>query len=246
MSDPTTALTTQAPIEPVVLFATEPAGVASAHTQLVAWFERKAAEMRDEAREHEAALETAIKAGWGKSRLTRLTKLATQRAVFYDKVVAALREGFFLVPNFEMDVFMIRTKRALPIGGTSWQGDSHRQAAQALPQGVGEYQNPLPERAEWSEKHIDAKGQQQVAWKSRPTGWDEIEFPFELAKGHVMEATQDAAMLKLFDEIGVARDAKRRAYRRGDPMILGRLRNPRRSAPDATFFIAWLYDTSQV
>jgi hypothetical protein len=67
-----------------------------------------------------------------------------------------------------------------------------------------------------------------------------------LAKPALMQRTATAMAQKLFDEIGVAVDSSFSGRTSGDPILLGRIRNPRRGRPDMTFFIGWYFDPSQL
>lgn len=73
-----------------------------------------------------------------------------------------------------------------------------------------------------------------------------LNFPLALAKPVLMERAAAAMGRKLFDEIGVAVDTQWRGRRSGDPIILGRIRNPRRGRPDITFFVGWYFDPTNL
>jgi hypothetical protein len=71
------------------------------------------------------------------------------------------------------------------------------------------------------------------------TGYDEPDFPFALVKPAVLDATQRAMALKVFDTIGVVQNDSGR-----DPIMVGQLLDPRGNGRLVTFFIAWWLDTS--
>ena len=48
------------------------------------------------------------------------------------------------------------------------------------------------------------------------------------------------------DEIGVAEDSWTGGTGKPDPIIIGRLRNPRRNAPAISFFVGWYFDPSHL
>lgn len=85
--------------------------------------------------------------------------------------------------------------------------------------------SPDPVVYKRKEQENDKDGKPREVITYYPKEWrDIIDFPVALAKPDVMEAAQAAMALRLFDEMGVAHDAN--GARRGDPMILGRFRNP--------------------
>jgi hypothetical protein len=73
---------------------------------------------------------------------------------------------------------------------------------------------------------------------------DEIDFPFVLTKPIILEATERAINEKIFDDLGVLPARQRN----GDPMVIGRIRDPR-GVPDArylSFMVCWFVDTTQL
>jgi hypothetical protein len=57
-----------------------------------------------------------------------------------------------------------------------------------------------------------------------------------------MTAAGNAMTAKVFDEIGVAVDSRYSGRRSGDPVLVGRIRNP--SGPDVSFYLGWYFDPS--
>jgi hypothetical protein len=49
---------------------------------------------------------------------------------------------------------------------------------------------------------------------------------------------------RIFDEMGIVVD--QRKMRNGDPIIVGRILNPRRNRPDLSFFVCWALDSSVI
>ena len=232
-------------VEVGTLVACDPAEMARAQAGLTEWARRKVAEVKAEAEELAQALDIATRNGWGTRRaLDNALRRTERRATFYLKIEEALAAGYLVVPNFEMDIFAIRTKAMKPRGG--WvRHNRNDQVAGFLPSGEGRYVSPHPEHEHYRDKEKSANGQHEYEVDHyRPISFNEVDFPMELAKPVVMGMTEHALRLTLFDEVGIARDAK--AIRRGDPMILGRLRNPRPNHPDVTFFIAWAFDPRNV
>jgi len=65
---------------------------------------------------------------------------------------------------------------------------------------------------------------------------------YVIAKPALMSKTAEAMALKIFDEIGVAVDTK---GRKSDPVIIGRIKNPRQR-PDLSFFIGWFFNPADL
>lgn len=217
----------------------------AAHVQMTGWARAQQAQVSTELAEERTNLEIATKRKWAtdpfKRRIARLEK----RVVFFAKMGDALDAGYILIPNFDMDVFAIRTKARNPVGGTrSGRFNNFLQPAQILKKGEGRYVDPNP--FVHTEETPDGKGGTSVhQW---PTGIDEeISFPLAMARPMLMTKAGEAMALKVFDEIGIARDTQwRRTGTRGDPFLVGRIGNPNRQRAAVSFFIGWSFDPSRL
>jgi hypothetical protein len=230
------------------LVACDPAEMARAQGNLIEWAIKMQHSLDLEAEELRKAHEVAVANKWGnRGILVSQLKRAEKRIVFYGKIESALRSGYLIVPNFEMSVFAIRTERSFPRGGwRQWGSDSskYQQVSGILPAGEGDNVSPNPKLDHCATPYTDEQGKARVRHEYMPVEFEDVDFPMEVARPVVMETTARALKLRLFDEIGIAKDAS--AIRRGDPMILGRLRNPRPNRPDVTCFIAWYFDPRNV
>lgn len=257
MNDESTAVQTTNPegasIVPVEggnleLSASTPREMVQSHQAMLGWCERKILVMQSEARELHDAYEHARAKKWKSDTLKRHAALADKRISFYMKFKSALESGFCVVPNFPVTLFAIRTTSKKPKSGYSYLKYSNSkdfsQEAKLLPQGEGKYQNPQPVLLEDPAKETEFKSGSYVekrhpVWADR---WDDLEFPANMARLHVMDATSRAMALKIFDEIGMLpEDYKRNP----DPMIIGRIIDPRPSGyhKRVSFMIAWHIDT---
>jgi hypothetical protein len=231
------------------LVATDDAQLRSAHGKMIEWAHVQIATLEAEKRAEEESLAIAKERKWATAAFTRRIAIMDRRITFYRKIEAALRAGYVIVPNFEMTVFAIRTKAKSPRGGEvaqSWRGSDFVQNAQQLPEGEGEYQNPRPQVWQREEKREKADGKTEsvkVFWPDDE--FKDIEFPIALAKPALMTKTAEAMARRVFDEVGVAVD-RTNWSRRGDPIVLGRIVNPRRGASALTFFIGWYFDPSNL
>lgn len=220
----------------------------SSHAKMIGWAQVRVATVEAEKRAEEESLAVAKERKWATAAFVRRISIMDKRIVFYRKIEAALQAGYVIVPNFEMTVFAIRTKAKAPRQTTSdrsWR-NTFTQPAQQLPEGEGEYQNPQPQVFQRTDESVNAKGEKKsvtVFWPDDE--FKDIEFPIALAKPALMTKTAEAMARRVFDEVGVAVDRSNRT-RRGDPIVLGRIVNPRKGASSLTFFIGWYFDPTNL
>ena len=135
-----------------------------------------------------------------------------------------------------IDAFAIRTSRVNPSGTpTKWKGTRFEQQAQVLPAGKGRYVDAAAATDSKTETITNKEGKLVKETVYFPTDFKDVMFPMEMARPEIINATEKAMALEVFDEIGIARDWRAG----GDPMILGRILHPKRNSAAATFFIAW-------
>lgn len=246
-----TAIAAEPVTEPeLYLIARNPDELNSAHGNMRKWAQSMVTNMQAEVAECQAAYDVAMKNKWASGRLKRLLAVAKQRTLFYEKIDTALASGYLVVPNFQMDTFMIRTAKKKPNRAYEenrrWTEDARlAEESERLPQGEGENRNPIPKvNTSLVEATKDSRGNSVEIYRHEATEWNQVGFPIALAKSAIMADGAKAAALKLFDEIGIAQDAGNWGMqrRKGDPMLLGRLLNPRANRPAVTFFIAWAID----
>jgi hypothetical protein len=230
------------------LVAIDQVQLARAQDELISWAERAQKAVQLEKAAEEEVLERAKEAHWARAPHERRIKQLARRLTFYGKIESALRDGYVVIPNFPLTLFAIRTKAGSPHGSQRDGTWARPQSGQILPEGAGEYKNPVPllETASETRKasHNPEKTYEQtVSW---PSDWqDEIEFPIALAKPVLMQRTATALAKRLFDEIGVASDSVSSGYT-GDPIICGRIRNPRAGRPAISFFLGWYFDPARL
>lgn len=167
-----------------------------------------------------------------------------RRAEFYRKIKMALEAGYYIVPPFPVDVFAIRTKRASPHQYDGTHSDNHDQLAQVLPAGEGRYVDPKPRRSSYQLDEKQRDGAMKAVTHYYASGYQDVDFPFKLARAEIREATDKAMRLKIFDQFGVLP-----RVRKPDPIVCGQIIVPNRTAyrfaqRDAiTFFVTWWLDT---
>lgn len=224
----------------------------TAHAKMIEWAKEQQSKCDVEKAGEEENLRIAEERKWSTTHFKKRITALARRRVFFEKIELALHAGYVIVPNFEMTVFAIRTAAETPRvarSSTSW-GSLSGPASQQLPAGEGDYKNPDVDTFRVDEKVPDGKGgtrEQVRRWTSDE--FKELDFPIALAKPVLMTKTAEAMAARIFDEVGVAVDTARsggwRGNRRGDPFILGRIRNPQKRA-DVTFFIGWYFDPTNL
>jgi hypothetical protein len=151
-----------------------------------------------------------------------------------------------MVPVFPVTVFAIRTDKRKPLKLMSTRHwDQPLQNAPGLDASEGDYKNPAPvvfQRDVTSEDE-KAKGKKTIEYFAEE--WDLLDFPINMAKPLVMEASTGAMTLTLRRFWGLARlspkagSANCRAHQRswspgwGEPRCV-------------SFIIAWMLDTASL
>lgn len=214
------------------------------------FLDNKVAELALELAEITAAYETAKLRKWASQPLKNQVTRIAKRKLYYGKLLAAVDAGFTIVPNMDVDVFAIRVKSDTP----KWSYDqgqskhSFRMASptvpdekeDTLPVGVGDYQSS---RVDFHERNTTVgEGENKLYHVSQYCdGYQDIDFPLAAAHPIVMDATNRAMVMKIFDRIGVVPRTGGRL--RGDPIILGQIvRKEGYSEKVASFLIAWHLD----
>lgn len=236
----------------VVVVATNQQEMASAQRQLIAWADQKVVDISVEMAELDQNLNLAKKNKLNTSRIQRNIAKLEKKRQFYEKAKAAFEEGYVLVPNQEMDVFLVRTSRNLPPCAKQDNSTTFTESPRipfvpdiqsnrpALGDGKNVSNRPETTYSQVYKEGFSKDGKQiynRYAWATDFN--DVIDFPFDLAKPQVVELTTRAAALKIFDELGVLPQT-----RKGDPMVLGKIfikEGWRRK--EMTFLVAWFVDT---
>jgi hypothetical protein len=220
----------------------------AAHAKMIEWVNARIEKVDLDLQVEHAACEAAVDHHFATAPFDRRIRNLQRQRVFYDKILAALNAGFAIVPNFAMNVFAIRTRAREPRGAASknhWE--RFAQPAQLLQVGEGAYVNPNPAVYQRAETESDGKGGTKNVMVYFPEEFTDVEFPITLARPELMTRVGQAMATKIFDEIGVAVDSGSRVGGgRGDPVVIGRLRNPRKGAPALSFFLGWYFDPSRL
>lgn len=226
---------------------------------LVEWCREKLIRTQAEAKELWESLAHAKVHKWNTKVLKRHAVLATARVGYYEKVLGALVAGYCLFPTIDCDVFAVRTDKESPDFRSAffrWGRPDWNETSEGIAMGEGEYVDPHVPTGSYSDSHLTTEGNQEVGRTHfSKDDFDKVVFPMSMSKPHVMDAVGKAMALKIFDEIGIIGDptvAKAHQRRKGDPVIIGRVRHPRNDyvangqGPAMTFLIAWHVDTKDL
>lgn len=226
--------------EDMVVVARNPGEMQVAQSQLIDWAAKKTEEKKALHMELQENLRIATESGWRTSTLKRAVANAQKEMEFYVKVHAALEAGYCIIPNMDIDVFAIRTTRKKPKKGYGdrWQNREQKSSKPAL--GDGRYVDSSPTELEHQVKGKNSSGQEITRYKAWAEDFQEVGFPFQMAKPQILDSTSKAMARKVFDDIGVLPQRTRR----GDPMVVGRIIH-RKGYTDHTisFLITWFVDT---
>jgi len=183
---------------------------------------------------------TAIAGKFNSKPFKSLVRRCERRIVYYKKIGKAIKLGYMIVPNFDLDLFAVRTAAKKPRKQIStWNADFNQEGQQLL-EGEGRY---VDFRPFWGERER-TRSDDKVETVYFPTEFDEeITFPVALIKPGIIEATKAVLKEKLFDQVGVARG---RLLARADPIVCGRFLDPVRREKAVTFFIAWWMDQDDI
>ena len=229
--------------------AQTPQEMQQANGALIVWCDQKIKLVQAEYREMKAAAEHAKKNRWSWKPLASQAARSKKRADYYKKIKSALEQGFYIVPNFPVSVFALRSNKDAPLAlfstthGCNYQPFAQKeQLCGTLPEGEGEYKNPFPLVHFENEVVTNDKGEKHRNWEHWAEEWRDVEFPISMAKPQIMEAVSRAMAMKIFDDFGVLP-----GHRKVDPIIVGRIKDPRGPSygfKGVSFILFWYLDTA--
>lgn len=245
---PTRSLMTSIALnEPLHLIALNRPELESAHAKMIEWAKARRDKVDVDLDVEETNRGIALQNKWLTAPFERRIRVLARQRTFYDKIVAALEAGWAIVPNFPMTIFAVRTKARKPSDrARDGQWNVFTQPAQLLPIGEGRYVSSALDHNTDSDTTKDSAGREVTKYFQWPTDeFNDVEFPFALARPELMTTVGTAMAAKVFDEIGVAMDGPN-GGRSGDPILIGRIRNPRDNRPSLSFFLGWYFDPSRL
>jgi hypothetical protein len=232
----------QSGVDDIELVALSPSDLLAAQTNLVNWCDGKVRTIRTELDDLRDNLRIAKESKWRWQGYASAISRAEKRILFYEKIKAAVGAGYLIVPNFPVDLLAVRVKRSKQreVVSDYQSGAAFDAKAELLPAGDGRYvDNRLMTTSEqYQGKSYD--GTKEVTkTRYRSDDYAEVDFPVQAVKPVILDATRRAMSLKIFDEMGIVQNRSGR-----DPIIVGRLLDPRQTGRVVTFFVAWWLNTS--
>lgn len=236
----------------IVVVAKDAKEMGVAQKQLIVWVDAKMTELKIELKEAEDNLALFTKNKWRTSSSKTAVSKAKKLFEYYEKMKAALEAGYVIIPNMPdqaYDVFAVRTTAKNPRGNHTKErwGSVKDQATTSPPVGEGRYVSPdaVENQESIVLKHETGKNPEMglLRWAEE---FQDIAFPFKMAKPQVIEETALAMKLNIFDEL-VASPKFRRSKVKGDPMVMGRIMIKHGFHVKAvTFLITWFVDTKDL
>lgn len=202
---------------------------------------REWVEQRDELSEN---VEVAKRNKWRHQPLVRAHRMAVRMVTYYECIRAALVAGYMVMPDLQCDVYAVRVsptgRMPATLVQTNWRPRDPRQTADSLSVGAGEYVSDVVVTDRRVDAWKDASGAERKTYTHKAVAELPPEAPLILARPVLLEAAERAMALRIFDEIGIV-GANRRS-RSADPMLVGRINDPRPTRRGQAFFIAWWFE----
>lgn len=210
---------------------------------LTDWFKTKVLEERLELSEMQEIVNVAVKNRWRSKPAKARVKKMEKRVLFYEKCLSAIELGYCLIPNFPVDVFMVRTDREKPPVAIHRYRTPNIEP-RVLPAGDGNYVGTEAKERRLFKDAKNYKGEVESLPHHQAIEFDDPEFPMVAAMPAVMNATGRAAIEKVFDQIGICPEGSVRSRGCGDPIIVGQVleKSSRYSVMMMSFLIAWCVD----
>lgn len=232
--------------EHLSLVALSPSDLPATQAALGSWCEGRIAHLRGVVADLTKNLEIAARNRWGsRQSLKQTITRETQRIHYYEKIKAAVEAGYLIIPNFPVDAFAVRvnpekvrTKSRGYLSAELTDVEPH-----LLPPGEGAYVDDTREATDDTFLTKDADGKTITAGDFWVRDYsEEIDFPLDVVKPVVLEATERAMAMRIFDRLGVVRE------RRADPIIVGQILGPKTGYTQkvVTCFVAWWLNTEDL
>lgn len=238
-----------APPRDLVVIATTPLEMAGAQTQLIGWFGKKIEACKAELAEAEENLALAKTRKWRIQGWIRRVVLSKQAVAYYEKAKAALEEGYCLVPDFPVEIIAIRTTAGGPRRNASeaWHSTPgvNDQVTNSPAIGEGEYVSPEAATRTFSYEKDSGRqdGKKEKRYVSEAVEFLPPDFPYKLVKPKILDDTNKAMAMKIFDEICVVSKPRRAP----DPIVVGRVKRTIGTQQRIlSFLVSWWIDAGDL
>lgn len=231
----------------IMVFARTPEEMARAQGALLNWSLRKIEKVKADIKiaEDNFAEAKAAKirtAGW-----RREVRKHEKDLNFYTKIHDALEAGYFIVPEFPLNIIGVRTDETIPtdLGSEQRPAWINAEEHKELPIGEGEYVDPRPKAYSFMQvTEKDGKEKKEKLFTADGTNLQKMDFPFRLVRPQLLKDLSKAAELKIFDAIGVLPNKRRTR----DPMLVGVIesRVSKYNIKRLQFLISWWIPTADL
>lgn len=230
-----TVVRKQADLDNLHLSTTKAEDIPVLQSHLSAWCGSKIKVLRDELKDYRQCRQMAEKSKHPTAPFLRAIGRTQKRLTFYEKVNAALLQGYCLFPPIEgAEVFAVRVKKKTHYEGRTddyWRGHNVRPEMLAFGEGHFVSDNPVI----WGQWVDDPKAPEKRKQEFWADGLKQVEFPVQLIKPELMAIANKAMEEKIFDELAVV------SGRTDDPVLIGNILRPNKTR--VSFFLAWFLDT---
>ena len=252
---------TELPNNELLIVATNPDEMLQAQLNLIDWAANAKATAQKELTEYEALLAGAVQSKISQVPYKRLIAIAQGQIDYFNKMELLFRAGYFMVPEFPMNLIAIRTKRLSPKTREQvkrWNTDHHAVPSEHLPAGIGEYVSSSALCREWDVEEKRADNSTRKTRMIEQYGYDKISPPVAFMRPKLLNALDQALQAKVFDEIGILLPQRPAAPHRGapirtiqpnpDPMLFGTITRKETGNKifRTQFLIAWWIDTKTI
>jgi len=236
----------------LVVVARNPLEMAQAQDSLLQWAEGKIGKCELELMSIRQNMAVARERKWRLQGWRNQERMARLRLQCFQKVRAAIKAGYCLVPNFPVDVIAIRTSAERPNdpNTTRWRGEVAHHQQTPEPIGVGRYVSPNPTARGVVAYRKNSEGENVPEQRYTADEFQGLDLPpFAFVRPEVVTSIEKALSLNIFDRIGILPGRRRR----GDPIVVGQIVRKsqgysRLETNDdvLTFLIAWWIDTEDL
>lgn len=205
----------------LTVVASNPMDMALAQSVMIDRVELRIRQSESEEKLAHENLDQAKKSKIKTSAWRRMVVKYQKEAVYYRKVLQALKEGYFVIPDLPVALIAIRTNKTAPTHDRDEVcGMNVRDEAPALlPAGEGDYVAPEVVVKRWTEEREKSDGRKHTQSLVRAVALDQVDFPIKAVRPEVLSELGRAQSLRLFDAIGIL--PADIASRKRDPMLIG-------------------------
>lgn len=234
----------------MVVIAKSASEMEVAQKSLVGWVDNRITGLLQELTEAETNLELAKKSKWRTAPWKKAVDDVNGRVVYYEKMKEALLAGYVIIPDLPAGLIAVRTTEKQPAHKTHKAGYSNMFLPSAKtdspPVGEGAYVSPEINYDRGSDTTTENDRKVTRHW-AMAESFQGVDFPMTLVKPQILEETNRAMALNVFDEIGIlpAGLTRRQMLKGVDPIVLGRIvRTEGKQRIACAFLITWWISTA--